>query len=435
MKRLSLIFLLCSFTSFLNAQTIFHTEDIRNFYIAFDSIQTSNDYTKQQYFVQTLYLDKASFGLTYAINTSLENEKKATATDWLAMMLKAKDNFVQIRPYFNNLESQKKLLETKFAYFKSIYPEFKEGEVFLTMGLGMFGGRISGNNLIIGCELVAKETPDWAVSIVLHEYVHTMQHIYNDALLAHSIMEGTADFVAEVVNQKSLVSTYPNGYIDFGFKHDQQVWNEYKKYIGSIQNGKFFNWIYGSTGVEIDGVKMKDLGYYLGYRFCKAYYEKAIDKKAALKELIQNDLSSNEKAKAFLLKSGYVPKKDLKFIQNLRFEPLSLRNKNLKMRVYGYTLTTKDVVFTFDLPSFIDQNTVNFITVAGSFNGWNPTNTAYQLVLTKDRTYQLRIPKNAFGKEKKHEFKFVINGDSWQSPPEDALNIASGDSNLTLTLP
>ena len=181
MKRLSLIFLLCSFTSSLNAQTIFHTEDIRNFYIAFDSIQTSNDYTKQQYFVQTLYLDKASFGLTYAINTSLENEKKATATDWLAMMLKAKDNFVQIRPYFNNLESQKKLLETKFAYFKSIYPEFKEGEVFLTMGLGMFGGRISGNNLIIGCELVAKETPDWAVSIVLHEYVHTMQHIYNDA--------------------------------------------------------------------------------------------------------------------------------------------------------------------------------------------------------------------------------------------------------------
>ena len=42
----------------------------------------------------------------------------------------------------------------------------------------MFGGRPEkeGPSLFIGCEVLANEKPDWAVNIVLHEYVHTIQN-------------------------------------------------------------------------------------------------------------------------------------------------------------------------------------------------------------------------------------------------------------------
>ncbi|WP_310379303.1 hypothetical protein [Flavobacterium sp.] len=115
-----------------------------------------------------------------------------------------------------------------------MYSEFKDGDVYFAIGLGVFGGRPTAKNLIIGCEIMAKDTPGWAVSIVLHKYVHTLQKMSFNALLAHSISEGSADFIAELVNQKSLRESYPQGYIDFGYQNEEAIWEKYKKFY-SIQ--------------------------------------------------------------------------------------------------------------------------------------------------------------------------------------------------------
>ncbi len=170
----------------VQAQSVFHTEDIANFYQAFDSVHSTQNREKQIEFVQKIYLDNGSLGIEYAIKNSVEG-RDATANDWVEAMVNNKQNYIRIRPYFKNLSSQTKILENKFIYFKEQYSHFKDGSVYFIIGLGMFGGRPEKNNIFIGCEINANENPDWAVNMVLHEFVHTLQYKSNNALLAHCL--------------------------------------------------------------------------------------------------------------------------------------------------------------------------------------------------------------------------------------------------------
>ncbi|MEY4905919.1 MAG: hypothetical protein RLZZ292_3734 [Bacteroidota bacterium] len=430
MRKTIYFLLLLTYSLRVSSQTVFHTEDITNFYAAFDSVQTTTDKAKQVAFVQKIYIDKGSLGVKYAIDSS-DSGRKFDATHWVEMINNSRENLLRIRPYFANLAAQQRILEQKFVYFKELYPDFKDGNVYFVIGVGIFGGRPTGNNLIIGCELMAKNTDDWAVSVVLHEFVHTLQNRSNDALLAHSINEGACDFIAEVVNQKSLRESYPNGYIDFGYKNEKAVWKAYKEYIYSNEKGRFFDWLYGQKGVAINGTTMKDLGYFMGYLFCKSYYESAVNKRQAIKEIIEYDVSTDEKAKAFLIKSNYGTKKDARFIKNLQFSKKTMQGKKVKLVVSGYKIDKENVFFTFQLPPSFDKKTINSVTIAGTFNGWNPQDLNYKMTATKENTYEFIMPKANF-KTQNHEFKFVINGDNWQNIPENAINTNNG--NLTLEI-
>ena len=75
------------------------------------------------------------------------------------------------------------------------------------------------------------------------------------------------------------------------------------------------------------------------------------------------------------------------------------------------------------------------MSVAGSFNNWNPDDKAYQMIRKKDNTFEVAIPKSKFEKGKTYEFKFVMNKNGWLSVPSNALN-AKGDrdENLTFTI-
>jgi hypothetical protein len=429
-KYLIYLFILFSVTN-VKSQTVFHTKDIDNFFKAFDSVQSTTDKLKQIEFVQRIYLDSGDLGIQYAIKNSIDGGKMATAKHWVEMMLHSNENLIRIRPYFSNLSSQMATLEQKFMYFKQQYPEFKDGNVYFVIGLGMFGGRPEGNNLFIGCELLANEKPDWAVSIVLHEFVHTLQKKSENALLAHCLNEGACDFIAEVINQKSMRETNHSGYIDFGHKNEKAVWTEFKKFIASNEKGKFFDWLYSTKGRNINGTQMKDLGYFIGYKICQAYYVNSTDKQQAIKEIIEMDVSSDEKAREFLIKSGFVPKKDKNFIKNFKFTKVTEHKRGVTLIHYGYKLEKDNIVFEFELPNNVDKKQVDIITIAGSFNGWNPKNADYKMTNTKDKIYEFRMPKK-FLTEKYYEFKFVINGESWQAVPENAKNTQNG--NLTLEI-
>ena len=433
MKRKYLIYLITFlFAKVSISQTIFHTKDIDNFFKAFDSVQATPDREKQIDYVQKIYIDNGGLGIQYAINHSIDGGKQATANHWVDYMLNTKENLVRIRPYFKSLPNQMKILEPKFKYFRELYPDFKDGNVYFLIGLGMFGGRPEqGPNLFIGCEVLANDNPDWAVSIVLHEYVHTLQMQSENALLAHCLNEGACDFIAEVINQKSLIETYPNGYIEFGYKNEKAIWKDFKKYIASNEKGQFFNWLYGTKGRNLNGNQMKDLGYFMGYKICKAHYDNSKDKKQAIKEIIEMDVSTDEKARLFLINSGYVPKADLKFIKKFKFSKVTDSPKGMKLIQYGYNIKKDIVVFTFEAPKIINQSAIEYVTIAGSFNGWDPKNLAYKMNSLPNNRFEFRMPCSNF-KEKFNEFKFVINGENWQAIPENAKNTQNG--NLTLTI-
>ena len=108
-------------------------------------------------------------------------------------------------------------------------------------------------------------------------------------------MEGSCDFIAE-----KLLGKLPSiAYMDYGKEHEKELWAEFKKsmYLYDIEK-----WMYnGSSSKD----KPADLAYYIGYSICKSYYEHAIDKKAALYEIININYSKNEHH-TFFGKAGYM---------------------------------------------------------------------------------------------------------------------------------
>jgi hypothetical protein len=429
-KFMFFFFLLFSVNA--QAQYAVHTEDIANFWVAFDSVQATKDSAQQVAIIQRLYVDKASAGLKEFMEL-----RGGNAVKWQAMIAEGKDDLKEIRPHTLSVMNQKKILDEKLAYFKQLYPNFKQGDVYFTIGIGNSGGTTKGSNVLIGCEVAANDQPDWAVALVLHEFVHTQQTMPDSfSLLKQVLVEGMADFVSELVNGKALAEIHPNGHSNFGFRNEQIVWERFKEVMFSTDQNTF-GWLYGSPGVTIDGVTTIDLGYYMGHRICKSYYDYATDKAKALKEIIELDFSKkdNEIARQFILASGYVPKTDIGFVKNTAFGHIEWTPKVVQKGVYGYTLTPDKVIFTYTVPKVVDITTIKTVNVAGSFNGWNPKNPSYIMTKGSNRTFTLELPKSAFDASKKNMFKFVLDGKNWQNPPESAENIEQSDNrNLILVL-
>lgn len=110
-----------------------------------------------------------------------------------------------------------------------------------------------------------------------------------------------------------------------------------------------------------------------------------------------------------------------------------LQNKPTEKTIYGYRLTKDKVIFTYTHNKKFDINLIKNISVAGSFNDWNPESKTYQMVSNGDNTFELELPKSQFEKDKTHLFKFVINKVGWLTTPKNALNTdKTEDNNLTL---
>ena len=61
------------------------------------------------------------------------------------------------------------------------------------------------------------------------------------------------------------------------------------------------NWLYNGSNAKT----VADLGYFMGYSICKAYYNNTTDKKKAIKEIIELDYSDSTAAAIFLKRSNY----------------------------------------------------------------------------------------------------------------------------------
>ncbi|MGG7467982.1 serine hydrolase [Chryseobacterium arthrosphaerae] len=114
-------------------------------------------------------------------------------------------------------------------------------------------------------------------------------------------------------------------------------------------------------------------------------------------------------------------------------EPLI--HPDLKKETYGYRIEKGNVIFSY---RFLAKKNVDYIknmSVAGSFNNWNPDDKAYQMIRKKDNTFEVAIPQSKFEKGKTYEFKFVMNKNGWLSVPSNALNTKGDrDENLTFTI-
>jgi hypothetical protein len=171
-----------------------YTVDITNFWEAYDSAQTTTDKDRQIDFFQRLYVERGTVGLKEFMEL-----RGSKAEIWQMFINDDKERFERIRPYTLSVLNQKNIIDNSLEKFKTLYPDFKDGDIFFTIGIGNSWGTEKDNHVLIGSEVMATNKPDWAVPIVMHEFVHTQQNQETSGhVLSQTIYEGMADFVSEL---------------------------------------------------------------------------------------------------------------------------------------------------------------------------------------------------------------------------------------------
>lgn len=299
MRSFGSIFLLLLFSATTKAQTSFpqtpdsaiiYTADIPLFWKVFDETKPDFDPDK----LKSGYLDAGSPGLKGFIFMRIESGKNLSKT------IRADQSYYEhIRPTSLEIDKNRDVLKGYLQKMEALYPPCVFPGIYFVIGARNSGGTTFKNGLIVGAEMFGNASPGFTPRlpfssvnlIVIHELVHFQQQYAKDnTLLGQSIREGAADFVCELVTG-SHANQYFYGY---GDAREKELWEEFKT---KMDGTKWEGWLYGKP--KEDG-RPNDLGYWMGYKIVKAYYNKAADKKQAVADIL-----NIKDMKAFLAASGY----------------------------------------------------------------------------------------------------------------------------------
>jgi uncharacterized protein YjaZ len=141
-------------------------------------------------------------------------------------------------------------------------------------------------------------TPAEAPIVVSHEQVHVQQRQAGalmakavKTLLDQALMEGAADFLGELASGGNL-----NAWIHaWAAPREAEIWRDFAP---QMQGTDISRWLYNQGSATPD--RPGDLGYYVGYRICESYYDRASDKVKAVSDIVEM-----VDGRAFLDASGY----------------------------------------------------------------------------------------------------------------------------------
>ncbi|HEY5772705.1 MAG TPA: DUF2268 domain-containing putative Zn-dependent protease, partial [Chitinophagaceae bacterium] len=306
-----LLLFILSFTSKAQKDQKVFTADIDNFWIAYDSIQSTKDSLKQIDFIQKLYIDKGTKGLKAFMAV-----RNYTAILWVQLIRLYPKFWNSIRPNTLTAKSYAPEIEKSITKFKELYPDLKEAKMYFTVGGLRSGGTTMNDLVLIGSEIatgnastdVSEFSNKWLegvfknqqanniVPLNIHEYVHTQQKGDPDNLLGQAIKEGACDFITELVIGRLM----QNNYIVYGREHETELKEQFKKEMFTSYSS---NWLYNGS----NATTVADLGYFMGYTICKSYYNNSTDKKKAIKEIIELNFKNENDIERFLSNSKYYP--------------------------------------------------------------------------------------------------------------------------------
>ncbi|MCH8290967.1 hypothetical protein IH992_07705 [Candidatus Poribacteria bacterium] len=114
--------------------------------------------------------------------------------------------------------------------------------------------------------------------IVAHELIHAQQRSRgsDEKLLAQSIIEGSADFIGEIISEQNFDSHLKV----YGDAREPELWEAFKR---EMHDKNVSNWLYNAASAKD---RPADLGYYIGYKICESYYNRAKNKKRAIEDIL-----------------------------------------------------------------------------------------------------------------------------------------------------
>jgi hypothetical protein len=281
------------FAAAVAAEPAIHTEDVDLFYKVYDA--AAGRPTAAQ--LQRDYLDAGSEGLrTLAKLRNVTGERIAqTLEQRPEVYSKAKECLVV-------LPRVRERLQSAFRELGRLYPQARFPPVTIAVGRGKpvgVGSPVTGIQIgleaLCGTDWLNPNVEDRFVYTIVHEYAHVQQVTSvvdgeNLTVLEGSLMEGAAEFTTELVAGRI-------SYVHF----DELVKGREKEietaFVADQDKRDLKDWLNNSTPE-----KPGDLGYWVGYRIAKAYYQRASDKRAALREILEMT-----DPKALLARSGWHP--------------------------------------------------------------------------------------------------------------------------------
>ncbi|MBI1211331.1 MAG: lytic murein transglycosylase [Alphaproteobacteria bacterium] len=272
------------------------TDDVTRFYKVYDGAGGHPNATQ----LQRDYLDPGSEGLHHLLKVRNVNASLiAEALD------KHPELYTNARTCLAALPRVRARLDIAFAKLVELYPEAKKPPVTILIGRGKpVAIAAPGAGVQIGLEAICSDMAakflggdidDRLVHVTAHEYIHVQQapaladneHL---TVLERSLVEGVAEFMAEMISgdiSNVAVRASAQG-------HELAIET---KFAADLDKTDLSDWVDNTTPDNVG-----QLGYWVGYRIAKSYYQKAKDKRAAIREMIE--LTD---AHAFLAKSGWYP--------------------------------------------------------------------------------------------------------------------------------
>ena len=277
---------------------VISTVDVTRFYALYAS--ANGNPTAEQ--LQRDYIDAGSDGLH-----RLATERHVTGASIAANLAKNPGEYATARRCMDALPAVRARLLTVFQTYATLYPQAQFPPVTIAVSRGKPVGIADESGVIIGLEALcavqwmSPNVEDRFVHIITHEYTHTQQAIanptlYNEpnpTLLDRSLGEGAAEFMAELASGESGEVAYG----DFAARTQGRELEIDSAFVADQNSSDLSKWIDNST-VTTCG----DLGYWVGYRIVKSYYERATNKQQAVSDII-----AMHDPKAFLAASGWYP--------------------------------------------------------------------------------------------------------------------------------
>ncbi|MCC6723459.1 MAG: hypothetical protein IT258_03045 [Saprospiraceae bacterium] len=272
------------------------TLDIDHFWEAYDALKNCKTHYDSVTCIQNLYFDRGTVGLQDFIE-----QRNWYADDFVKVLRDSAAFYQSVREKTYAVKQSEPIIQEVYEEMKSLYAGFKPFKVCFAIGKMRTGGTVSGQFLLLGTELTTTgdpaKIPQRIKGLVTHESVHTQQpeQLDSNAIVCNQLYfclrEGAANFIGQLIS-----GTTNYGETDsYGEAHEAELWEEFKS---TLCRNDTSNWLY--NGDTAKG-RPADLGYYIGYKICQAYYNNATDKRQAVADIIEK-ISDPV---AFLQKSGY----------------------------------------------------------------------------------------------------------------------------------
>jgi len=313
--KIIIVSIFLSFSTFVYPNTDYRIEvsDIGNFWVAYEMLSTARTKQDSIDIIQKHYIDKASEDFREFIKV-----RDFTAAEYVEKIGRYPLYWESIKPLTENIEDQLHEIENVLAKLDAAIPNYRQPNICISIGCLRTGGTTSKNLVLIGVEIAAaddsvekSELPPWLqkiigktgnlVSMVAHEIIHTQQFdnrkiiLGSNALLEQTMKEGIADFLTFEILGLNINKEIHN----YGGLNECSLLKEFEADLES-EPKNYTKWLYNGSKIQD---RPADLGYFIGFKIAEAYYQKQIDKRKAIRQL----LNQKEYRKIFR-ESGYFEK-------------------------------------------------------------------------------------------------------------------------------